>query len=55
MIEDNPNMKLYVMNWTSLLASFGDHNFMLEKLKLKRAELVGKTKGELVAELQEVH
>ena len=56
LIEDNPNMKLYVMNWTSLLASFElTHHFMLEKLKLKRAELVGRTKGELVAELQEVH
>jgi hypothetical protein len=44
------------MNWTSLLASFElTHNFMLEKLKLKRAELVGKSKGELVAELQEAH
>jgi hypothetical protein len=56
LVSDDPRMKLYVLNWYSLLDSFELSNgFMLEKLKLKRAELDGTTKEELVAELQKVH
>ncbi|WP_431288659.1 hypothetical protein [Roseateles chitinivorans] len=56
LVESRPRMKLYVMNWYSLLDSFElTNSFMLERLKLKRAELEGKTKTELVTELQEAH
>jgi len=56
LVSDDPRMKLYVMNWYSLLDSFDLTNgFMLEKLKMKRAELESKTKSQLVAELQVAH
>ncbi|MDH0863230.1 hypothetical protein [Mitsuaria sp. GD03876] len=56
LIEDSPRMKLYVMNWGTLLNSFElTNSFMLEKLRMKRAELEGETKAQLVAELQQLH
>jgi len=56
LVLNRPRMKLYVMNWYSLLDSFDLTNgFMLEKLKMKRAELESKTKSQLVAELQVAH
>lgn len=54
LVADDPRMKLYVLNWYSLLDSFElSNSFMLEKLKLKRAELDSTAKEELVTELQE--
>ncbi|WP_423598741.1 hypothetical protein [Roseateles sp. MS654] len=56
LVSNRPRMKLYVMSWYALLDGFElTNNFMLEKLKLKRAEFSGKTRGELVAELQTAH
>ena len=56
LVTDEPRMKLFVMNWYTLLDSFELSNgFMLEQLKIKRAGLSGATKEELVAELQEAY
>ncbi len=56
LVSDDPGMKCYVMNWYTLLDSFElSNDFMLERLKLKRAEFADSTKAELVAELQESH
>jgi hypothetical protein len=49
-------MKLYVMNWYTLLDGFElTHGFMLDKLKLKRYDYSAETREALVAELQAVH
>lgn len=56
LVDNRPRMKLYVMNWGTLLDSFELTNgFMLEKLRMKRAALAQATKDQLVAELQQVH
>lgn len=56
LVNIRPRMKLYVMNWYSLLDGYElTYSFMLEKLKLKRADLEDRTRGELVSELQKVH
>lgn len=56
LVSDDPRMKLYVLNWYSLLDSFElSNDFMLEHLKLKRAKLDDATKEELVADLQQAH
>jgi hypothetical protein len=56
LVTDAPRMKLYVMNWYTLLDGFElTHEFMLEKLKLKRDDYGAATKEELVAELQTEH
>ncbi len=54
--DGDPKMKLYVLNWYTLLNSFDlSNSFMLEKLKLKRSEFDGLTKDELVNDLQIAH
>lgn len=56
LVAEDPRMKLYVMNWYTLLDGFELTNgFMLEKLKLKRDDYSTATKEELVAELQAEH
>ncbi|MFM0131250.1 ATP-binding protein [Paraburkholderia sediminicola] len=51
--DGDSKMKLYVLNWYTLLNSFELSNgFMLEKLKIKRAELDGLTKEVLIRDLQ---
>lgn len=56
LVTDDPRMKLYVMNWYSLLDGFELTNgFMLDNLKLKRDDYTHTTKDELVAELQFEH
>lgn len=54
--DGDPKMKLYVLNWYTLLNSFElSNSFMLEKLKLKRSEFDGQTRQELVKDLQTQH
>ena len=54
--DGDPKMKLYVLNWYTLLNSFElSNSFMLEKLKLKRFEFDGLTRQELIKDLQEGH
>ncbi|MDH0365113.1 ATP-binding protein [Comamonas aquatica] len=54
--DGDPKMKLYVLNWYTLLNSFElTNSFMLEKLRLKRTEFDGLTKQELIKDLQEEH
>jgi hypothetical protein len=56
LVADDPRMKLYVMNWYTLLDGFDlTHSFMLDNLRLKREDYSGETKDELVAELQTEH
>lgn len=56
LVAEDPRMKLYVMNWYTLLDGFElTHAFMLDKLKLKRDDYSAATKEELVAELQAEH
>lgn len=56
LIAEEPRMKLYVMDWYTLLDSFDLSNeFMLEHLKLRRAEFTGESKEKLIAELQQPH
>lgn len=56
LVTEDPRMKLYVMNWYTLLDGFElTHGFMLEKLKLKRDDYSTVTRQELVAELQTEH
>ncbi|QQB36991.1 ATP-binding protein [Achromobacter deleyi] len=56
LVTEDPRMKLYVMNWYTLLDGFElMHGFMLEKLKLKRDDYSAATREELVAELQTEH
>lgn len=56
LVTEDPRMKLYVMNWYTLLDGFElTHGFMLEKLKLKRDDYSAATRQELVAELQTEH
>lgn len=54
--DGDPRMKLFVLNWYTLLNSFDlAQSFLLDKLRLKRAEFEGATKDELIQELQEAH
>lgn len=56
LIAEEPRMKLYVMDWYTLLDSFDlSNDFMLEHLKLRRAEFAGDPKEKLIAELQQPH
>lgn len=56
LVTEDPRMKLYVMNWYTLLDGFDlTHGFMLEKLKLKRDDYSTSTREELVVELQAEH
>lgn len=56
LISDEPRMKLYVMNWYTLLDSFElTNSFMLEKLRLKRDDYSVVSREGLVEELQEEH
>jgi hypothetical protein len=56
LVTDDPRMKLYVMNWYTLLDGFElTHGFMLDNLKLKRDDCTAATREELVAELQAAH
>jgi hypothetical protein len=56
LVTDDPRMKLYVMNWYTLLDGFKlPHGFMLDNLKLKRDDYTDATKEGLVAELQVEH
>jgi hypothetical protein len=56
LVTDDPRMKLYVMNWYTLLDGFDlTHGFMLDNLKLKRDDYTAATREELVAELQAEH
>ncbi|WP_440465685.1 ATP-binding protein [Pseudomonas sp. YH-1] len=56
LVTDDPRMKLYVMNWYTLLDGFElTHGFMLDNLKLKRGDYTTTTREELVAELQAEH
>lgn len=56
LVTEDPRMKLYVMNWYTLLDGFElTHGFMLEKLKLKRDDYSASTREELVMELQAEH
>lgn len=56
LVTDDPRMKLYVMNWYSLLDGFElTHGFMLDNLKLKRDDYSAVTRDELIAELQTEH
>jgi len=54
--DGDPRMKLYVLNWYTLLNSFDvAQSFLLDKLRLKRAEFEGSAREDLIRELQEVH
>lgn len=56
LVADDPRMKLYVMNWYTLLDGFElTHGFMLDNLKLKRDDYTAASKDDLVAELQAEH
>ena len=56
LVADDPRMKLYVLNWYSLLDGFELTNgFMLDNLKLKRDDYSAVAKEDLVAELQTEH
>lgn len=56
LVTDDPRMKLYVMNWYTLLDGFELTNgFMLDKLKLKRADYSAESREALVAELHTAH
>lgn len=56
LVTEDPRMKLYVMNWYTLLDGFDlTHGFMLDKLKLKRDDYSTETKEALLAELQTEH
>lgn len=56
LVRDDPRMKLYVMNWYTLLDGFElTHGFMLDMLKLKREDYSEETREALVAELQVEH
>ena len=56
LVAEDPRMKLYVMNWYTLLDGFElTHSFMLDNLKLKRDDYTTATKEDLVAELQTEH
>lgn len=56
LVADDPRMKLYVLNWYSLLDGFElTNSFMLDNLKLKRDDYSAVSKEELVAELQTDH
>lgn len=56
LVTEDPRMKLYVMNWYTLLDGFElTHGFMLDKLKLKRDDYSAETREALVAELQTAH
>lgn len=56
LVTDDPRMKLYVLNWYTLLDGFElTHDFMLENLKLKRNDYAAATKDELLVELQSEH
>ncbi len=56
LVADDPRMKLYVLNWYSLLDGFELTNgFMLDNLKLKRDDYSAVSKEELVAELHTEH
>jgi hypothetical protein len=56
LVTEDPRMKLYVMNWYTLLDGFELTNgFMLDKLKLKRDDYSAESKEALIAELQTVH
>jgi hypothetical protein len=49
-------MKLYVMNWYTLLDGFElTYGFMLDNLKLKRDDYTAASREELVADLQAEH
>ncbi|MEX3694225.1 ATP-binding protein [Paraburkholderia sp. BR14263] len=51
--DGDPKMKLYVLNWYTLLNSFElSNNFMLSKLKLKRTEFGSLSKEQLISDLQ---
>lgn len=56
LVTEDPRMKLYVMNWYTLLDGFElTHGFMLDKLKLKRDDYRAETREALVTELQTAH
>lgn len=56
LVADDPRMKLYVMNWYTLLDGFElTHGFMLDNLRLKRDDYTTATRAELVSELQTAH
>ena len=56
LVADDPRMKLYVLNWYSLLDGFELTNgFMLDNLKLKRDDYSTVPKEKLVAVLQTEH
>jgi hypothetical protein len=56
LVTEDPRMKLYVMNWYTLLDGFELTNgFMLDKLKLKRDDYSAEPREALVAELQTAH
>jgi hypothetical protein len=56
LVADDPRMKLYVLNWYSLLDGFELTNgFMLDNLKLKRDDYSALSKEELVVQLQTKH
>lgn len=56
LVADDPRMKLYVMNWYTLLDGFElTHGFMLDSLRLKRDDNATATREELVLELQTAH
>lgn len=56
LVTEDSRMKLYVMNWYTLLDGFElTHNFMLDKLKIKRADYSAETREELISGLQTPH
>lgn len=56
LVTEDSRIKLYVMNWYTLLDGFElTHGFMLDKLKLKRDDYSAATREELVVELQNEH
>lgn len=56
LVTEDPRMKLYVMNWYTLLDGFELTNgFMLDKLKLKRDDYSADARETLIAELQTEH
>lgn len=55
LVSEDPRMKRYVLNWYTLLDSFElSSRYMLDMLKLKRVNLEGATRVELVSDLQAV-
>ncbi len=56
LVADDPRMKLYVLNWYSLLDGFElTNSFILDSLRVKRDDFSVLARAELITELQTEH